>query len=253
MDITLDITDYFNSVVNYSMFFDWDYSLMNPILFFTKPFQFTENFCFELMNFGLNIEKDMENLFHEKRPYFDDILRDTTTPCYMCKSILIFGKAKFEFSKLKGLCVQLRDPSTPPYKEVYDALSKTTIIVPSDGLYYEHQCKLKTGDNLFDCGGKSEFSNHNISIRLIAEKGTTARITFSSNDYVLMTGHNEADEKNYAKMQTAYNWLNCESREDIWDMLTTEKPKMLDVDYYNRYIREGQRHYASCVAYCDEE
>jgi len=185
------------------------------------------------MNFGLNIDSDIEKEISTKYSNLSSILDCS----YKYKSLIVFGRAKFRIRGVKGMCLQFLDHNMPPYQEVYIGQGEPVQIVPSDGLYYEHPCILKKGDQRFVCGGKSSFSNHYINARFIANKNTDVTITFSSNDYILKESHDEKYETNLAKKQTPYNsYSNDLWRHDIWDKLTTKKPKMLDVGYTNKYF-----------------
>ena len=242
MYITLDITENFNQVINYSMFFDWSIPL-NPVMFLEKSIQFNKTFSFQLMNFGLNIDDGIEKEFATNYPTFDNIIKCD----FAYKSLIIFGQATISISSMKGLCLQLLDPGKPPYKEVYAMHDSKPQIVPSDGLYYEHPCIIKKGDYLFHCGGNSSFSNHFINAKFIAYKDTKVTITFSSEEYILKESCDEAYEKMLAKKQTPYySYLQNIVTSDLLERCTVKKPKLLDVEYMNKYFGGFD------IAICDE-
>ena len=210
MEVTLDITKIFSSVINYIFVFGHNTLLMNPILFLESPFQFKENFTCELMNFALNHAAEMDDKFVAATPYFDDIL----TCDFEYKDILIFGKAKINVSNVKGVYMVLKEPSKIIYNKTFlkGSVPENTY---GKSIYYEHSCEVKRGDYLFNMGGKSSFSNHIVELYLIADKDARATISFSSKDYVLRTAHDPINEQAYSKMQTPYSYVNNDPRPDI--------------------------------------
>ena len=247
MNVSLDITKNFIAAVNHADVFDLASKLMNPVIFFENPIQSKENFCFELMNFGLNISKEMEKKFEAESPCFDDNI-NSECPDYVCKSIFIFGKAGFKVTNVKGLCMQLASP---------DRVISERMIIPKviqgERLYYEQPCILKKGDRLFECGGKSAFSNHYTLLKIIGDKNSQATVTFSSADYLIMDLFDEAGEFIYAKKQTPYNYENGIPRPDILNNCTGKIPKLFDFDFRSKYIGFGNDHFASRVVIRDEE
>jgi len=118
MKITLDITKKFNSVVNHAHFLDWASTLMNPVIFFENPFQVKENFSFDLMNFGLNLDAEMEEIFVTQSLHFDDTMNFKSNE-FVHKSLLIFGRARFNFTGLNGLYIQFGEHDKVLSEKVY--------------------------------------------------------------------------------------------------------------------------------------
>ena len=235
MEITIDITNNFNKVVNYSLFLDW--GIMNPVMFFEDPFRIDTHFNFELMNFGLNIYKEIEEELSKYLPNFKDILDCNSS----YKSIIIFGRAKFNISNVKGLNLHLYD--TPyAYKESRTGLLKKPKTVLSEGLFYEHPCVLKQGDTLIECWANSAFSPHKTRLALVADKNTKVTLTFSSKDYVVKESYDKIHEEYLSKKQTPYTFLEGKPRPDILEICSPDvRPKIFDTDYRNSYfcISEG--------------
>jgi hypothetical protein len=125
-------------------------------------------------------------------------------------------------------------------------------INPKDRMYYENSCKLKKGYQLFECGGKSSFSNHYILINAIAGKDSRATITFSSEDYIVIDSHDSDSEIKYAKMQTPYNYLTAIPRPDILNECSSKKPQMFDFNYFSKHIGPEAGHYYSNIVLYDE-
>ena len=72
MNITLDITKGFNTLVNSDYFLD--VASMNPFLFLDYPNEFGHSFDFELMNFGLSITDALEKQLLAYSPLLDTII-----------------------------------------------------------------------------------------------------------------------------------------------------------------------------------
>lgn len=215
MDITLDITKRFNTLVNHDCFFDGP--LMNPVLFLNYPNDIRGNYNLELMNFGLNISKEMEEEFIKYTPYFDDIVKCE----YAYKSLVIFGKAKFNFTGIKGAEVQFSDVG-----EVAD--SRT--------LYYTWPYEVTKGDYQFLCGGHSPFSPHYLLLYLIADSNTRATITFSSNDYMLMDSHSIELEELASSKQAPFSFKESATGKHFLNNCTAIPGKMFDFDFRNKYF-----------------
>lgn len=63
MNICIDITKEFDSVINYNYFFDS--APMYPVMYLKYFDDTTDHYELELMNFGLNISDRMEKIFLE--------------------------------------------------------------------------------------------------------------------------------------------------------------------------------------------
>lgn len=208
MEITIDITKIFRYVVNYTLFFDCDIAI-NPVIFFEKPFKYDNIFNFELMNFALNIEQEMNDEFLKKSPHFDDIINCDV----LHKSVIIIGRAKFKITNLKGLGLMLT--TTHCKKEL-------------PPLYFEHPCKIKKGDYVFDCGGNSTFSPHFIKAIFITDKDAKVTVSFSSKDYLLKTSCDKQYENRLAKKQTPYSYIDREQRIDILSKCSKKEPRVFN-------------------------
>jgi len=166
---------------------------MKPVVFFEEPFSFKENFSFELMNLGLNMEDEMLHDFAANAPHFDDVVKYISSPVDIAKNILIFGKAKINITNLKGLCIQMPNTGLPPYEKVTSWFGRESKFIPARGLYFEHPYTLEKGDRLFVCGGHSSFSDNYVNVYMIAGGNTKATITFSSEEYAIK----ESEDKDY--------------------------------------------------------
>jgi len=230
MDITLDISNNFNYVVNYNIFFDCKVPL-NPVLFFEDLLCLNRTLNFELMNFGLNIDDSIAKEIATNYPTLKNVL-----DCdFIYKSFIIWGRARFNITKIKGICIQLLEPGKPPYKKIYKE-DKTIQIIQSDGLYYEQFCTIKKGDRFFQCGGNSAHSNHFVYLNLITDNDAMANITFPSDEYILKESDDEEYETTLAKKQTPYDYLDYVKNINILDKFTSKKSKMLEVEYRNKYF-----------------
>jgi len=237
MNISLDVTD-FPSLsimdVNYSL----NTAQLNPIIFFDDPIQFDEIINFEIMNFCLEITDKMKESFVAKAPYFNDIL----TSKFKYADLMIYGRAKVCITKVKGLYLRLSEPSKY-IPEDYYIKNVVPKVIAGNTIYYEAPCKLKKGDYLFACEGKSSFSNHYMIIYIIATGETKATLTFSSSDYVLVESdsfHFSLDansEKELLKNQTPHI---CGIKSTaLLDNCSTRIPEIFNSDYANKYFTKS--------------
>jgi len=212
MDITLDIEKRFNTVINHEYFFDGP--SMEPVLFLNISESIYGEYEIELMNFGLNIHKEMEESFMNYSPDFDDIVRCT----YEFKSLLIFGKAILKFSGIKGADLKLAHLS-------------------GEKLYYTWPYKIVKDDYLFSCGGYSPFSAHYMLLNLIANSNASATITFSSSDYLLLNNHSYDIENMASSRQTRFSYVESNIGDIFLNKCSVNIAKSFDFNYYNRYFR----------------
>ena len=219
MEITLDITKVFDSVVDTGHFIDA--GKMKPYIFFDFPFDVVDGvFDFSLMNFGLNMNlenKLIEEILKENSPNFDDIV-----DCeYDYKSIMIFGKAKFKITGVKGIDIRLWDSKI------------------GEKLYYSNNAyKIKKGDFNFNCSGNSEFSSHSISLSIVANTQAQGTVTFDSNEYILMNECSKEFEEYVSSKQTAYDYkTSCKYDTGILEMFDIKIPKSFDFEHYQKYFK----------------
>lgn len=215
MNITLDITKRFNTLVNHDSFFD--FAAMNPVLYLNFPNDIRGNYDLELMNFGLNISKEMEQEFIKHTPYFDDIVKCE----YAYKSLVIFGKAKFIFTGIKGADLRFCD---------------TGEVAESRALYYTWPYEVTKGDYQFLCGGHSPFSPHYLLLYLIADSNTRATITFSSNDFILLDSHSIELEEFASNKQAPFSFKEVVTGKHFLSNCTAIQGKMFDFDFRNKYF-----------------
>ena len=224
MKITLDITKEFNSLINHDCFLQW--SEMKPYLFFEFPLEIVDEvFEFELMNFELHKgdSREIDVEFKEKSPYFDDILYATESfgeGLEIKNSILIFKKAKFKITGVKGVDVQLRKNN----KSVYH--SNNSYII-------------EKGDFKFNLGGFSEFSPHYAILGILANCDAKASVTFSAEDYVLINDNTRKFDEYLCSKQTPYNYktsLKYQNSENILKQFITKTPKTFNHDYTKKYF-----------------
>lgn len=258
MNICLNVGKVSNLAINHNHFLSWVSREMNPVIFFNNPFQVGETFNFELMNFGLGVKKEMTECFIEYRPYFDDILSSK----FAYVDLFIFGKANITITKVKGFYMQLGGPDQY-IPEDYLKKNVHPKVIEGERLYYENPCKVKKGDYLFECGGKSSFSNHYILISLITSDNAKATISFSANEYAPVEsdiGNYSLDaesEKLLSKKQTPYDFKNNLPRQDIINKCSAKIPKRFNIDYLNEYFgynryRDGPDYPGWGFARCDE-
>jgi len=215
MQITLDVTKEF-SVINDAHFLDA--GEMKPYIFFDFPLNILDGvFTFELMNFGLNMNDEIEKNFKIYSPYFDDIINCN----FKYKNIIIFGKAKFKITNVKGVEVELRN------------------LENEEKLYYATApYRIEKDDFIFEKGGYSEFSSHDTTLYIISDKNTQATVTFSSDEYILMHTHEPEYERYVATKQTHYNYKSSPMyNTDILKSFDSRITKLFDFNYYPKYFK----------------
>lgn len=211
MNICLDITKKFNSVINYNYFFDS--APMNPVIFLDYTNSSVSHYEFDLMNFGLNVSDEMEQVFLKNRSFFENIVKCS----YEYKSLLIYGKAKITINGVKGVDLQYSSKD--------------------EKLYYSLPYQVKKGDFDFECGGFSSCSNHFVIAHIIANSSAQATITFSSDDYFLMSSNSMEFENIAASKQTPFQY-ECNNVFDRFIKRFSQSPgKMFDINFINRYYK----------------
>jgi len=221
---TLNVTKNFNTVVNDSYFLNHYYSEMKPYIYFGFPPKIEDGILeFELMNFGLNMDYDgeIESALKENLPYFDDIVNCD----FIDKNIMIFGKASFKITNVKGIEMRLWDLENGFHgkKRYYSTASY----------------RLEKGDFLFDVGGYSEFSSYYTTLYVIADKDTQATFTFSSDEYILRNNRSPELEKYIASKQTFYDYKTSSRYYNVDEILkefNTKMPKTFDFDFRQEYF-----------------
>jgi len=223
MRITIDITPKtFNSFTNHSEFLH-GYSYVNPYIFFDVPPKLESGiFEFELMNFGISMgyDKCVEKMLKEKSPYFDDVVNCD----YKYKNMMIFGKAKFGITNVKGVDIRV-------------GINNNFC----DFVYYGTDYRIEKGDFKFNCAGNSAFSSHySAMLNIITNKDMQATITFSSDEYILLDRSDEEFIKDVASKQTIYDYETSSQYQNIDEILKhfiAEKPKTFDWNFCEEYFR----------------
>ena len=241
MEITLDITKVFNSVINYVLFFD---SMpMNPILFVDECFQDQSMINCSLMNFTLNYDEKMERAFVKKAPHFDDIL----ACAFLYKDLFIYGKAKISVSKIKAVHMVFKKHNEFLYLEKSLKNGEKTYIPNPDLLYYTfNNGNVEKGDILLNIGGNSSFSEHLIDMYMIADKSAKATITFSSNEYIVRDAHDHVSERKFHRFQTPYNHSAHAYHSNILAKCTNTPGEVFDYEWRRKI-------FAVCDTSCDFE
>jgi hypothetical protein len=215
MEITLDITRRFNTLVNHDYFFDGP--PMNPVLFLNYPKDIRGEYQLSLMNFGLNISKEMEDEFKKYSPSFSDIIKCNSEN----KRIIIFNEAKFKFSGIKGADFRFADTNTNSNNEP---------------LYYTWPYKIVEGDYQFLCGGHSPFSTHYLLCYLIGDSNARATITFSSEDYFLLDSYSSELEELASSKQKSFSIKESTVGRNILSSCTSISGKTFDSVIFNEYF-----------------
>lgn len=214
MDITLDITECFNGTVNNEWFHE---TLENIVFFMDFKDKLNDVLEFELMNFGLNLEDFMLEEFAKHSPYFDDIIEFSKIDRF--PSIIIYGKAKFKITDVKGMEIKY-------IPKVYNN--------PDDLYFGNWDYKLKKGDTYFDVGGYLPTSPYWASCRIIAGLDTKATITFSSDEYVIddITVEVQRDAFSRNVFDFEKNYV-----EEIPKYATKIPGKMFNWDFYCKHFK----------------
>lgn len=211
MNICIDITKEFNSVIDHDCFFDS--APMYPVIYLNDLNDTNDHYEIGLMNFGLNISDKIERVFLENKRSFEDIINCS----FEYKSLLIYGRSKIVIDGVKGLDIR------------YSNKKET--------LYYNSAYKVEEGDLDLVCGGSSSFSDHFVLAHIIAGRNAKATITFSSNDYLLMSSDSPEFQKIASKRQTPFKIENKKIFDTITDKLSQTPGKMFDIDFYSKFFR----------------
>lgn len=210
MNVCFDITKEFNALINFNCFFDM--APMNPVIFLDFPDNCSCCYEFDLMNFGLNINDEMEQIFMKNEQYFGDIARCS----YKYKSLLIYGRAHIKIIGVKGVsfCYSNKD----------------------EHLYYSLPYQIKKGDFDFECGGFSSCSEHFALVSIIAECNAHATISFSSDDYFLMSSASLELEKIASNKQTPFKYKKNDAFNEYIKKFSRTQGKMFDINFIKRYF-----------------
>jgi len=222
MRITLNLSPkIFNYFTDYDHFLH-DYSSGDSYIFLDLPPKIEDGtFEFELMNFGISMDYHgyVEKLLKEKSPYFDDVVNCD----YQYKNMMVFGKAKFKITHVKGIDIQLRDDNNF-----------------NDSLYYGTDYRIEKGDFKFNCAGNSAFSPHySAMLNIITNKDMQATITFSSDEYILLDRSDEEFIKDIASKQTTYDYETSsqyQNADEILKYFTSKVTKTFDWDFRTEYF-----------------
>lgn len=210
MNVCLDITKEFNSLVNYDYFFDG--APMYPVIFLNLSDDISYCYEFDLMNFGLNISNGMEQIFLENEQYFGDIIRCS----YEYKRLLIYGKAHIKITRVKGVSFRYG------HKGEY--------------LYYGSPCQVKKGDFNYKCGGFSCFSEHFVLLSIIADCNAHATISFSSENYFLMSSASQEFENMASNKQTPFKYENNNIFNEYIKKFSKYPEKMFDANFIRKHF-----------------
>lgn len=211
MNICIDITKEFDSVINYDFFFDS--APMYPVIFLNHFDDTMHHYELELMNFGLNISDRMERMFLENKKSFGNIIDCS----FEFKSLLIYGKSQIAIDGVKGLDIRYSNKN--------------------EILYCQSAYQVEEGDFDFVCGGFSSFSEHFVLAHIIAGHDAKATITFSSEDYLLMSSDTPGFQKMASKRQTPFKIENKDIFNTITNKFSQTPGKMFDIDFYSKYFR----------------
>lgn len=216
MEITFDITDDFNFLIDCCNFLD--NSRMLPVLFFEPIEKISGEYSVDLMNFGFNINDKIESEL-KKHSCFQDVLNCT----YEFKSLMIVRKAKLSFEGIKGADVCIRN-------------------MTGQARYHTWPYKLQQGDVFYSCAGYSPFLAHHTSLELIGNSTSMAKISFSTNDYILMDS-SASEFEFWASMQQSKIPVCETDKNSSFIMKCSSIPaKMFDLEY--RRIHFGSRMHA---------
>ena len=234
MKITLDITNKFMTVVNHEHYFDM--APMFPVLFLDFLNDLSDRYCLRLMNFGLNIDKEMEAELARHSPHFDDIVSSDFTH----KSLLIFNEATFEFSGIKG--------GDARFYGINEANK-------GEALYHTWPYTITKGDYQFLCGGHSPFSPHYILLHLIGKSDSKATITFSSDDYILIDPFSIEMEEHEASKQTPLSIQRSDKGAEFLSACTHTAGRMFDFGFYTKHFKlvYGDRFHTSIAVKSENE
>lgn len=211
MDLTIDITEEFNKLVNCDLFLDGPY--MKSILFIDEINISSNKYEFGLMNFGLNINDYIERAMHNYNKDFEMVLSSKD----LYKSIMIFGKAKITITYAKGLDLMFTDESI--YKK-----------------YFSTSYEIENNDKCFFCSGYSSFSKHYITAYIVAKSDTCAKLTFNSKEYVLYD--RSKNDWEISKFQRKYTPTQTENGNKILIKMNDKKGMMFSDKYREILYKE---------------
>ena len=211
MNICIDITKEFDSVINYDFFFDS--APMYPVIYLNCFDDTVDHYELGLMNFGLNISDRMERIFLENKKIFGNIVNCS----FEYKSLLIYGRSQIVIDGVKGLDIR------------YSNKKET--------LYYNSAYKVEKGDFDFVCGGFSDFSDHFVLAHIIAGHNAKATIAFSSEDYLLMSSDTPDFQEMASKRQTPFKIENKKIFNTFINKLSQTPGKMFNIDFYSKYFK----------------
>ena len=206
MEISIDITKSFNGLIDYVNM------EVKPIIFLNFPSDIRGKYCFELMNFRLNMDSKVLEQLKEYSPVCKDIV-----DCgFLDKSIFIFGKAKFIIDGVNGADVEFATEDD---------------FFNGKKVYHTWDYKIEAGDYAYVCGGYSSFIPWFTTIYLLTHKINNAKVTFSSDEYVLMDTYDDTFAKS---KETTYNYTNNKGKLFNFQFLNkffpTEKSSKLNED-----------------------
>lgn len=212
MKVELNITNNFNQVIDYVMI------PRKPVIFLNFPSQIQGTYGFELMNFGLNIDDDVESQLMNYEPFYAELRKNN----FPYKSLFVYGIAKFTFEGIKGADVKF---------------SLDNNFHDGKKAYHTWEYKVNKGDFLYQCGGNASFLPYFTTINLLAGKNRNVTVTFSKEQTVLIDSY----EEGYAL-----------SKESVYKYMK-EKGKLFDSQFIKEhFITEFDGEISTTLAVKDE-
>lgn len=178
MNVTIDITNDFNQLIDYIM------APKKPIIFLNFPSSIVGTYELELMNFMLNLNDDIIEQFKDYNVIYDKLINNN----YAFKSLFLFGKAKITFDNVKGADVEI---------SLDDDFHK------GKKAYHTWEYKVEKGDLRFECGGYASFLPYFILINILCQSETQVKIKFSTDDCIII---DSSDDSYALSNETKYEY-----------------------------------------------
>ena len=199
MEIALDITDCFNGVIDYVNM------EVTPIIFLNFPSDIRGRYEFELMNFRLVLNDFICKQMNAYHPVFDDVVSSD----FLFKSLFINGKARFQFSGVKGADIEF-------------AMEED--FINGKKSYHSWDYKIEKGDYAYVCGGFASFTPWFSTIYLLVSEDNKVVVKFSSDDFIFIDDY---DDRYAASKESKYFY-------------SKSKGKLFDFRFMKEYFLAGQ-------------